>query len=150
MINSQGKPYCWCQYQEVYGHINFSSNLNETLSPVSSAPRRVCLCDSDGKPQCANLSQIFVNVSVYRGETFSLLAHVIGYDFGTTVGIVHAGFLNSNSDSQLGQQNYNQSISSSDVCTALDYTVFTVREIELLQLQSFNILSACTHHSNGC
>ena len=50
----------------------------------------VCLCDSNGKQQCANISYIFTNTSVYRGETITLLAFIVGYDFGTTVGTIHA------------------------------------------------------------
>ena len=61
LANEQGKPHCWLQDQEADGYINisFDPGLNETLSPVSSAPQRVCLCDSNGKPQCANISYIF-------------------------------------------------------------------------------------------
>ncbi len=39
-----------------YEHINILSfthprpGLKETLSPISSAPQRVCLCDSHGNP----------------------------------------------------------------------------------------------------
>ena len=54
-VNEQGKPHCVFgnnTYHEL--NISFDPGLNETLSPVSSAPQRVCLCDSNGKPQCAN------------------------------------------------------------------------------------------------
>ena len=85
-VNKQGKPHC---YHPGFGHyhklnISFDPDLNETLSPVSSAPQRVCLCDSNGKPQCANISYIFTNTSVYRGEIITLPACVVGYDFGTS------------------------------------------------------------------
>ena len=87
----QRKPHCWHQSENPDGYINISfSNphlhVNEILSPVSSAPQRVCVCDSNGKPQCANISQIFTHISIYHGETFTLSACVVGYDFGTTVG----------------------------------------------------------------
>ena len=60
LANKQGKPYCWHQYQRAHEHINISfyPGRNEIVSPVSSAPWRVCLCDSNGKPQCVNFSQI--------------------------------------------------------------------------------------------
>ena len=82
--------------------VNLTSplTLNETLSPVSSAPQRVCLCDSDGKPQCANISYIFTNTRVYRGETITLPACIKGFDFGTAVGTIHARSLYSNSHSK--------------------------------------------------
>ena len=139
LANKQGKPYCWHHDEKADGHINISfihPRLNETLSPVSSAPQRVCLCDSNGKPQCANFSKIFTDVSTYRGETFTLSACVVGYDFGTTVGIVHAGFLDSNSLSHLEKSQDNQQVNHSELCTTLEYTVFTKREKELLQLQT--------------
>ena len=138
LANQQGKPYCWPSNITANGYINisFDPGANETLSPVSSAPQRVCLCDSNGRPQCANFSLIFTSVSIYHGETFTLSAHIVGYDFGTTVGIVHAGFLNSNpSFSRLGQSQYNHQVNSSKTCTALEYTVFTRYNREILWLQ---------------
>ena len=136
--NKQGKPYCQRQGDNTHKYINisFHPGLNETLSPVSSAPWRVCLCDSNGKPQCANFSHIFINVSVYHGETFTLSAYIVGYDFGTTVGIVHAGFLYSNPSSQLERSQYNQQVSDSEMCTTLEYTIYSNHDEELLQLHT--------------
>ena len=138
--NKQGKPYCWTMhnYQVSDGYINisFSPGLDKALSPVSSSPQRVCLCDSHRKPQCANISLIFSNVSIYRGETFMLSAHVVGYDFGTTVGTVHAGFLDSKSLSQLRPSQYTQPVHNSEVCTNLSYTVLTRNDTEMLWLQT--------------
>ena len=102
LANKQGKPQCWYNSEVHDGYINisFDPGLNETLSisPVFSAPQCVCLCDSNinGKPQCANISQIFNHISIYHGETFTLSACIVGYDFETTVGMIHAKFLNSN------------------------------------------------------
>ena len=138
LANKQGKSYCWLQHETSHEHINisFHPGLNETLSPVSSTPWRVCLCDSNGKPQCANFSQIFTNVSIYRGETFTLSACVVGYDFGTNVGIVHAGFLHSNPSPQLEKSQYNQPVNNSERCTTLEYTIYSNRYEQLLQLQT--------------
>ena len=98
-LNKQGKSHC--SHPHVGGiNISFDPGLNETLSPVSSAPQRVCLCDSDGKPQCASISYIFINTSVYRGETITLPTCIVGYDFGTTVGMIHARSLYSDSHSK--------------------------------------------------
>ena len=136
------KPYCWHDTHDeknVNKHINISfvhPGLNETLSPVSSAPWRVCLCDPNGKPQCAKFSQTFTNISIYCGETFKLSAHVVGYDFGTTVGIIHAGFLTSNTFSQLGPSQDNQLVNNSETCTTLKYTVLTRHDTEVLKLQT--------------
>ena len=140
MFNKQGKPYCWhlteTGHKAEHINISFQPSLNETLSPVSSAPQRVCLCDSDSKPQCANFSQIFTNVTIYRGEKFTLAAHIVGYDFGTTVGIVHAGFPYSNPVSKLGQSQDNQLVNNSDICTTLEYAVHTKYNTEILLLQT--------------
>ena len=48
LANKQGKPYCCHSNDKSNEHFNvsFDPGLNETLSPVSSAPLRVCLCDS--------------------------------------------------------------------------------------------------------
>ena len=82
VVNEQGKPHCFIPDEDPYHELNisFDPDLNDTLSPVSSAPQRVCLCDSNGKPQCANISYIFTNTSVYRGETIILPACIVGYD----------------------------------------------------------------------
>ena len=169
----QRKPHSWHQNENPDGYINISfSNphlhVNEILSPVSSAPQRVCLCDSNGKPQCANTAHIFTHISIYRGETFTLSACVVGYDFGTTVGIVHAGFLNPNHFSQLGQSQDNQPIKNNEKCTNLKYTVLTKHDTEVLLLQTsilpvykntlskfkslINgwILEYLSHHDSGC
>ena len=138
LANKQGKPYCRHQAETTLEHINisFHPGLNETLSPVSSDPWRVCLCDSNGKPQCANFSQIFTNVSIYRGETFTLSACVVGYNFGTTDGIVHAGFLYSNSLSRLEKSQYNQPVNNSEKCTIFKYTIHSKSNIQLLSLKT--------------
>ena len=129
--NRRGKPYCWhWDKNNISQHINlvFQPDLNQTLSPVSSVPWRVCLCDSNDRPQCASFSQIFTSVSVYHGEIFTLSAYVVGYDFGTTVGSVYAELDHQNSSSHLEQSQYNiQLVNSSKVCTSLKYTVYTIR-----------------------
>ena len=137
LVNKQGKSYCWHSHDE-HVSISFDPGLNEILSPVSSPPLRVCLCDSNGKPQCANLSYIFTEVSIYRGETFTLSAYLVGYDFGTTVGIVHAGFLNPKylSHVHLEQSQDNQPVKTSNKCTKLEYAVLTKRDAEVLWLQT--------------
>ena len=136
LVNKQGKSYCWYSHEHV--SISFDPGLNEILSPVSSPPLRVCFCDSNGKPQCANFSYIFTEVSIYRGETFTLSVYLVGYDFGTTVGIVRAGFLNPKhlSHVHLGQSQDNQLVKTSNKCTKLEYAVLTKRDAEVLSLQT--------------
>ena len=135
LANEQGKPHCWLQDQEADGYVNisFDPGLNETLSPVSSAPQRVCLCDSNGKPQCANISYIFTNTGVYRGETITLPACIVGYDFGTTVGTIHAKLLYSDPLSKLEKS---QQVINSEKCFPFNYTVYSNRDYELLLLKT--------------
>ena len=124
--HNQGIPSC--VYDNTTKHINISlhPDLSEILSPVSSAPWRVCLCDINGRPQCTNLSQIFTCVSVYRGETFTLPACLVGYDFGTMTGVVHAQIVSESSKllTRLQQFQYDQLVKT-EKCSTLNYTVYT-------------------------
>ena len=133
-VNEQGKPHCFYHSEKSDGYVNisFDPGLNKTLSPVSSAPQCVCLCDSNGKPQCDNISYIFNSTSVYRGETISLSACIVGYDFGTTVGIIHARSLYSKRDKL-------QQITNSRKCTSFNYTVYSKSDYEVLLLQTSSL-----------
>ena len=136
-VNEQGKPHCLDKDSDGYVNIfSFDSGLNETLSPVSSAPQRVCLCDSNGKPQCANISYIFTDTSVYRGETITLPACIVGYDFGTTVGTIHARSLYPDSHSK---QDKSQLVTDSKKCISFSYTVHSKHDYELLLLQTSSL-----------
>ena len=138
-LNKQGKPHCSDPHEGVvHGELNISLNpgLNEILSPVSSGPQRVCLCDSNGKPQCANFSYIFTDISVYRGETITLPACIVGYDFGTTVGTIHARSLYPDYHSK---QDKSQLVIDSEKCVLFNYTVYSKRDYELLLLQTSSL-----------
>ena len=138
LVNKQGKPHCSDIHKGLHGELNisFDPGLNETLSPVSSAPQRVCLCDSNGKPQCANISYIFTNTSIYRGETITLPACIVGYDFGTTVGTIHARSLYSDSYSK---QDKSQLVIDSEKCVPFNYTVYSKSDYKLLLLQTSSL-----------
>ena len=73
----------------------FASNVS--MSSVSSNPRQVCLCDNDGRPLCENstLNSPFLSFSksVYPDKNFTITAVIMGGDYGTTIGIVHAVFV---------------------------------------------------------
>ena len=137
-VNGQGKPHCSYIFEKPkrYVDISFDPGLNETLSPVSSAPQRVCLCDSNGKPQCANISYIFRNISIYRGETITLPACIVGYDFGTTVGTIYARFLYSDF---LSKRDKFQLVIDSEKCVPFNYTVHSNLDYELLLLQTSSL-----------
>ena len=136
--NHPTKPFCYL-YHSVF---KFEPDRSTIPSVVSSEPKRICVCDSINGfnlPQCAQLSKIFVaNIQVYSGETFLLSVAVVGYDFGTTKGTVHAGFLphpTSDSDGFLLSFQYDQWIGSAE-CFYLNYTIFSSATYEIMTLHS--------------
>ena len=93
------------------------------------------------------MGQVKVNHNVLISHTLSLrsvvkLSHyllikiLVGYDFGTTVGIIHAEFLNPKHLSHLGQSQDNQPVKTGEKCTTLEYTVLTKHDAEVLWLQT--------------
>ena len=103
----------------------FDNQLKATLSSVSSDPTRVCLCDCEGVPRCGDREYIFKQLpSRYPGETFSLSAVVVGYEFGTVPGIVYAT-LNGGHNGSLSNEQYVQGITSHQKCSLLYYTVLS-------------------------
>ena len=74
-----------CDVQKLF---KYNPDHNSSLSPVSSDPLRVCICNHDNKPQC--LKDAIQGIKVYPGEQFTLPAVVVGADFGATLGPVHA------------------------------------------------------------
>ncbi len=125
-------------YDNCQSIVSYIPSLNSSLSPVSSNPKRVCLCDLNGKPQCANISSMFVNwPRVYRGELFNISAAVVGYDFGITVGTVDAGFVPSQkqSISALHPDQYRQFLESSSgriQCSNISYSLYSSKTGESL------------------
>ena len=108
--------------------VSYIPSLNSSLSPVSSNPKRVCPCDMNAKPQCANISSIFVNWhKVYRGELFNISVVVVGYDFGVTIGTVNAGLVPSQgrSKSSLHPDQYRQFLGGSRhiQCSNVSYSL---------------------------
>ena len=66
----------------------FSLNpgYDSPLSTVSADVSLVCICNSNGEPQCGP-SIVLINLEAYPGELFSLLVVVVGGDYGTTTGM---------------------------------------------------------------
>ena len=134
--NHPTKPFCQL-YHNVF---KFEPDENTVPSVVSSDAKRVCLCDSTNHlPQCARLSKIFVaDIQIYSGETFLLSVAVVGYDFGTTKGTVHASFLPHATSSFLPPFQHDQWIGSAE-CTDLNYTIFSSAKYEIMSLHSQKI-----------
>ena len=62
-------------------------------SSVSSDPLRVCICDSNGEPQCESCSYTLINSEIHPGEIFTLSLVLVGGDRGLTTGIIYADIL---------------------------------------------------------
>ena len=79
------------EYNDYFKGINvsFDPDGNKSLSLLSSDPLRTCICTS-GRPECTN---VFINLTKYPGEPFSISAVVVGENFGTVTGSVYSNFL---------------------------------------------------------
>ena len=118
----------------------YDPDSKTSLSPVSSDPTRVCLCDSMGKPQCAAMDKIYGHsVIVHPGEKFHVYAAVVGADFGTTIGSVYAKFANPGKTAALKPvSQYTQWIKTNKACTILNYTIYSQRKHEAFYLAAFD------------
>ena len=96
-----------------YKHFHFETS---STSSISTLPDRVCVCDSNRRPQCANLSMIFMTHEAYPGETITIPTVIVGGDFGTTVGGVYIGFLGYDHQSL-------HKVSQCKTCTNISYTL---------------------------
>ena len=117
-----------------------------SLSLITSAPSRVCLCH-DGHLVQPNdcLSVTEPTIHVYPGQTITLPAVVVGQDFGTVTGFVIAKFLSSPYTIHVHLDQGQQSILvSSSNCTNLNYTLYSSEEngtaVLILQTDNADIL----------
>ena len=60
------------------------------ISAVSSDPLRVCICDSNDKPQCSvSCGYDVFAFEAYPGENLTISAAIVGADYGTTIGVLY-------------------------------------------------------------
>ena len=125
--NIYGTSLTMCEYFTLVHNVSDYFLSNDSMTSVSSDPTQVCLCDNDGRPQCKNVSHILTNKNVHPGERFTLPAVIVGGDYGTTIGIVHASFMPTYSSSvpALETSQYSQWIDTIAACTDLQYTVYS-------------------------
>ena len=91
-----------------------------TLSSVSSDPKRVCICDDSGVPQCDDINNIFLTDYVlFPGESFYLSLVVVGVEFGTVRGEVQANLVESDG---FVRPDF-QSVTNITQCTMLNFSV---------------------------
>ena len=100
-------------------------------SSISSAPSRVCVIDSKTlngsfKDSCANFEQIFMTRTVIPGEEFHLEAILVGAEFGTVTGVIHAQFLRTNkTEAKLQPHLDSQRVDELDTPHMLNYSMFS-------------------------
>ena len=115
-------------YHQSSGNCNLTVIMNSTgLSSVSSDPTRVCLCDSEGIPQCKNNSYNYRSLEAYPGELFTVSAVLVGGDFGVTRGSVHANLLyldDPSLPSLTSLSQYTQVINNVTHCSNLSYSLY--------------------------
>ena len=108
----------------------------QSLSEISSQASRVCICNEYRSPNCQTVLDLNSNQTIYPGQTFTLLAVVVGQDLGTVTGSVFANFLNSTNYNGQHYESYSQPKlyiqSLQDVqgvtqssCNQLSYTVYS-------------------------
>ena len=97
---------------------------SNSLSNISSDPSRVCLCNTQDKPDCSIVSE---DHSLYPGQTVSLSVVVVGQDFGTVQGSVFAQFADEPSNTSTHQLGTGQTIQGASQlhCNKLSYTIFS-------------------------
>lgn len=123
------------QYLCSHDIVSYAPNIASSLSPVSSDPKRVCLCDENARPQCTNISSIFVNgYKVYRGESVSISLVVVGYDFGVTTGEVSAAFMSSSEQNTLAlhHNQYHQWTGPTVKCSNVTYNLYSKFNVNAL------------------
>ena len=124
---------------------SFSEPYLHSLSSISSTATRLCMCDTEGQPQCDDLAAIFVsNFTVYPGEIFTISVIAVGTQFGTTVATSYAKFLTNNNNNHVRLSKHyqaTQKISNVDSCTHLNYSVVSQSPFEVMYLTtSYRVL----------
>ncbi len=100
--------------------------LNRSASSVATSPKRVCLCDENDEPQCANIDYIFYSMSAAPGEKFNLSVILVGEDFGGVAGGVYASNIKQStveSDFTFGSSRNLQLSEATENCTLLEYSI---------------------------
>ena len=144
---------------DIYGDIltNHScSNCNLTVSfasssnsSVSSDALRVCMCDSNGRPQCKDSKYNYIVSKIHAGEIFKISAVLVGGDFGLTTGTIHADIDPGRYDSipasltQISQ--YSNLVTDIRQCKDIEYSLYpndNSQVIVIFQSTSLNLDAA--------
>ncbi len=111
-------------------------NAPKSLSPISSKPTRICLCNSNHQPNCTDVDLIFHKRLIYPGEYFTIPAVIVGGDFGSTIGTVYAHFDNNFQECVQSRNDIHtmreQVITQNNVCTNLTYCFYGNKSLSTL------------------
>ena len=100
------------------------SNISQSgFSLVSSAPSRVCICDSNGTPDCLTVFDSIEHI-IYPGQTINISAVVVGQQFGTVTGSVFAQFLHRSERPRLDSWQYTQNVTKNE-CHRLSFSLYS-------------------------
>ena len=110
--------------------------IPDSFSVVSSDPLRVCICPDQSTPDCLAIlpdqNIPHLHYTVYPGQTFTIPAAIVGFNFALTSGSVYAQTLSS--DASLGSHTqYVQGVNQTR-CTQLQYSVLSGKKQETLVL----------------
>ena len=99
-----------------------TGNTFSSPTSVTCDPTRVCLCNEQGVPQCADKAYIHKTLpALYPGETVTVPAVLVGCGFGTVSGIVYSQVTgNKQGESPMS---LTQEINSLYTCTPIRYTL---------------------------
>ena len=100
------------------------SNMTDQSSvrQITSAPSRVCLCHHDAIPDCLIVADPTPH-TIYPGETLTVSAAVVGQDFGTVSGDVHAQIMYTTYNDIAVQFDQKRVRYDNGVCKNLKYTL---------------------------
>ena len=118
--------------EEVQRLFKIHNSINTSLSAIASNPKRICICDISGVPQCTKLSYIYFNATLFPGENYIIPLVVVGDDFGTVTAPVYARLLGITSGSMGNSQstqlvNYKQ-------CNNVEYSIHSLSNTETIIL----------------
>lgn len=127
-------------YQTINETFLFHPDIRSSWSAVSGDPTRVCICGSEHRPECTNITRIFyTDKVVYPGKSFSISAVLVGGDFGTVTGAVYADFRNNDGSRSLGNKKQRiQMVTSNNQCTNFTYSVLSNDSFEVIYLTATN------------
>ena len=97
----------------------FNFQKNSTALSISSDPTRVCFC-SKNSTEC-NSNKLVHNEVRYPGEEFAIPLILVGFEFGTVTGIVHAAVINDSLHAL--NENLQAHTAHRDKCNWLKYSI---------------------------